>query len=258
MSPLVQERYCPHLPTIPDCSDRVLHLHAFPLPPKVVAKFTIDSASSSARRSIQLEPCELLLDAISRSYKFLVESEAQFATRHAQEVLLGLEDATQEAEIALLRAANTYSPDHASKATFATYARLCIRRSLRDVARWMIRDRERAQLGGQLGVLLALRATHSDAVHLPQALPSSQNLTGVEDMALRNIYGKDAIEALMMLPVRERAIVWLTYVDSWSLRQISDYLDISRTRVHQLHMEALGKIRHYLARQRKRSAPAMG
>lgn len=183
------------------------------------------------------------MEAVDQVYQFVSETEARRAVNTSD--WLEFEDAFQESRIALMRATVSYCARHASRASFATYARTCVRRALRDVVHWGHRDLARASAGAQVGTIVAL-ATGGADIHLPHALPSSVLPDAAETLALMNLETKTVHTALTRLPAREQAIIWLIYADGWSLRQVAAHLHLSRTRCHQLHQQALTVLREEL------------
>jgi RNA polymerase sigma factor for flagellar operon FliA len=84
------------------------------------------------------------------------------------------------------------------------------------------------------------------ATELP-ADPDQEDFTG--DMEKRQLF-EALTTAVQGLPERELLIVSLYYKDEMTMKEIAQILDISESRVCQLHGRALGRLRVRLARER--------
>lgn len=81
-------------------------------------------------------------------------------------------------------------------------------------------------------------------------LPSETN-TGDFSQRLEERETLDALsEAVAALPARELLLVSLYYKEGMTMREICQILDVSESRISQLHQRALGRLRNHMERER--------
>ncbi|PCJ35249.1 MAG: RNA polymerase sigma factor FliA [Cellvibrionales bacterium] len=188
---------------------------------------------------------------------------------------IDIDDLTQVGLIGLLEAAKSYRTGRG--ASFETFAGIRIRgaildevrrfdwspRSIQQKARWLAqatrsaeielqrcpRDSEiAAQLGIEMGEYYQLlrdtavcKATFVDATEVD--LPDTKTPQGnVQDAAFQTALA-DHIE---QLPEREKTLMSLYYDEELNLKEIGAVLDISESRVSQIHSQILNKLRSSL------------
>lgn len=82
------------------------------------------------------------------------------------------------------------------------------------------------------------------AAEMPVADDDIDFTRGFEE---RELY-EDLVKAVATLPERERLVISLYYVDKLTMRDIANVLNVSETRVSQLHAQAVKRLRHTLLR----------
>lgn len=234
-SPRIPQRlpiYACELHPINSESDKVLLSHGFPI---VTLKFIQESTDdSSAGKPPPLVPlCEQGLDAVVAEYYSVIASEVR-GLRY-RPPCNSHEDLMQEGAALLIRAARTFVPQRSHNRQFVGYARVCVRNGLRDIVKWASRDSQRTIRGISAGWILATdNEGNAPLAHAPAYMhdyqPEQVALSDSESTVIRSILNE--------LPARHRAVTQLAYIDDWSLRQISDYVGLSRTRVHQILQES--------------------
>jgi len=201
----------------------ILNSHAFP-----VSTHSINPAFSI------IPLCESALDAVIDHYQYLVLSEIAGLTYKPPCLLK--EDLTQEGLILLIKSARTFSPTKSHNRTFPPYARTCIHNGLIDIAKWAWRDNTRLMSALTAGNILSVDT--NGTVHPAFLLSRGVNYDPAEAALLED-------EALFVRSVmkelspRHQAVLQLSQIDGWSLRQIGDYLQLSRTRIHQILQEGI-------------------
>lgn len=188
---------------------------------------------SSARHSPLLD-CEPSVEALTVSYDYLVRQES---------FLLNVDpsfrdDVRQEGRISLILSAHQY--DQARGNSFAAYARVCVRRSMLDFVKWIQRDSTRQQkAAATLAFVVTAREAHPSFYNRQEQTQSAR-----PENVIILAEGIDTLNvAFHELPERQRTIIWLHYMDNWSLRQISRELHISTTRTHQLLKKGVDELR---------------
>jgi len=186
-----------------------------------------------------------------------------------------VDDLVGDGSIGLIRAVDTYDPTRG--ATLETYARRLMlgamlnglrrldpvseraRRKLREA------DRARFELAQARGTLptmremeertSGLRRARTAAYRLaPVSLDAAPHFDGAADsrgdparLALEAGERREVVEAIALLPERQRRIVALHYYNRVSLHAIGDRMNVSPQRVSQLHLSALARLRVVLA-----------
>lgn len=84
-----------------------------------------------------------------------------------------------------------------------------------------------------------------------ESFPGAEMPTAEEDIDFtRSFERQELLEALSVavgtLPERERMVVSLYYVEQLTMKEIAAILNVSETRVSQLHSQAVRRLRHYL------------
>ncbi|MBL4782108.1 MAG: RNA polymerase sigma factor FliA [Porticoccaceae bacterium] len=188
---------------------------------------------------------------------------------------IDIDDLTQVGLIGLLEAAKSYRSGHG--ASFETFAGIRIRgaildevrrydwspRSIQQKARWLAQATRSAEIAlqrcprdseiaAQLGVEMddyyqllrdtaACKATFVDATEVD--LPAGDSPQDrVHDAAFRGALAAQ----IEQLPEREKTLMSLYYDDELNLKEIGAVLEISESRVSQIHSQILSKLRSRL------------
>ena len=72
-----------------------------------------------------------------------------------------------------------------------------------------------------------------------------------EYLAEREEVQKEIVKALKRLPDKEQQVLILYYYDELTLKEIGKVLDVSESRVSQLHTKAIQDLRHSLSEIKK-------
>jgi RNA polymerase sigma factor for flagellar operon FliA len=177
--------------------------------------------------------------------------------------------------VGLIRAVDTFDP--ARGATLETYARRLalgamlngLRRldPVSERARRKLRDAERARfaLAQERGALPSMREMEESTAGLRRARVAAFRLTPVSldaalgtdgaadplgdpaQIALLAGERREIVDAIALLPERQRRVVALHYYSRLSLHAIGAHLRVSPQRVSQLHLSALARLRAALA-----------
>lgn len=194
-----------------------------------------------------------------------------------------VDDLIQAGMVGLLEAASGYSSDRG--ASFETYAGIRIRGAMIDALRkqdWAPRSVHRkardaaaairsiearhgreardTEVAGQLGVSIedyhriiqdaaGCRLSSMDEVgEATEVADRDADLLAEAESGQR---GRDLVEAIANLPERERLIMSMYYDDELNLKEIGAVLNISESRVCQLHGQALVRLRARLSTWRE-------
>lgn len=233
--------------------------------------------------ALQASPGELDQDELLRRHEPLVTRSAhRLLARLPSSVQC--DDLIQAGRMALLEVAHRYDP--ARGASFETYAAIRVRgamldeirntawmpRSVRDKARRVAQIREQANTAGELppgdtelanrmGIdievyrQIALDASVGDAVSLSdtgvfERVSTEESAHGdraPEDEVEREEFISALREAIDALPERECQVFRLRSEKGLSLAEIARLLDVSESRVWQLHARAVERLRHDLS-----------
>ena len=90
----------------------------------------------------------------------------------------------------------------------------------------------------------------SDEISIIDTLKSSDK-TNPEYLAEREEVQKEIVKALKKLPDKEQQVLILYYYDELTLKEIGKVLDVSESRVSQLHTKAIQDLRHSLSEIKK-------
>ena len=90
----------------------------------------------------------------------------------------------------------------------------------------------------------------SDEISIIDTLKSSDK-TNPEYLAEREEVQKEIVKALKRLPDKEQQVLILYYYDELTLKEIGKVLDVSESRVSQLHTKAIQDLRHSLSEIKK-------
>ncbi|MFK7828936.1 MAG: RNA polymerase sigma factor FliA [Congregibacter sp.] len=217
-------------------------------------------------------------DAMVREYLPLVQRIA-FRLQAKLPSEIEVDDLLQVGLMGLLRARESY--DAAQGASFATYAGIRIKGAMLDEIRahdWLPRSvqsklRMVAEAIDRADVRLGRPAQDAEiATELGMSLDEYQQLSGelacarmthIEDNAEAvlaeagdanpmDLVGENAsrealVEAIGKLPERERLMMSLYYAEGLNLREIGAVLEVTESRVSQLHGQALARLRAVLA-----------
>ena len=90
----------------------------------------------------------------------------------------------------------------------------------------------------------------SDEISVIDTLKSSDKTTP-EYITEREVVKKEIVKALEKLPEKERNVLILYYYDNLTLKEIGKVLEVSESRVSQLHGKAVQDLRHSLSEIKK-------
>lgn len=90
----------------------------------------------------------------------------------------------------------------------------------------------------------------SDEISIIDTLKSNDK-TNPEYLAEREDVKKKIVEALKKLPEKEQQVLILYYYDNLTLKEIGKVLDVSESRVSQLHTKAIQQLRYSLSEIKK-------
>ena len=185
-----------------------------------------------------------------------------------------LDDLTQVGLIGLLKAIEDYKPD--SGAVFTTYATIRIRGAILDELRsrdWLPRGVQKnlgkvssavakveqrvgrsarsEEVAAELGVSLAeYQSTLSELAYARvTSIEDSELLQGdfEPDKEVSEQLKKDAMaEAITQLPEKEQLVMSLYYADELNLKEIGLILNVSESRVSQIHGQAIARLQSKL------------
>lgn len=182
-----------------------------------------------------------------------------------------IDDLIQVGLIGLLKAQEDYLPD--SGASFSTYATIRIRGSMLDELRardWVPRSVQKSlsrvakaielveqrrgrapsdsEVAAELGV--SVSEYHDLLADVSRArLTSIDDVEGLEsdgelESNVTNEMRSDALsDAIRELPEKEQLMMSLYYVDSMNLKEIGLILDVSESRVSQIHGQAIARLK---------------
>ena len=90
----------------------------------------------------------------------------------------------------------------------------------------------------------------SDEISIGDTLKSSDK-TNPEYLAEREEIQKEIVKALKKLPPKEQEVLILYYWEELTLKEIGKVLEVSESRVSQLHGKAIQDLRHSLLEIKK-------
>ena len=93
------------------------------------------------------------------------------------------------------------------------------------------------------------KGTTEDSVEIIETVKDENKLTPEEQLEEKDVQ-KELHEALKRLPERERMIMVLYYHENMTLKDIGDMIEVSESRVCQLHAQAIMKLRKILSQER--------
>ncbi len=93
------------------------------------------------------------------------------------------------------------------------------------------------------------RGTSEDSVEIIDTIQDQNKLTPEEQMEEKDVK-KELHTALKRLPERERMIMVLYYHENMTLKEIGEMIEVSESRVCQLHAQAIMKLRKILSEER--------
>ena len=93
------------------------------------------------------------------------------------------------------------------------------------------------------------KGTAEDSVEIIETVQDENKLTPEEQLEEKDVK-KELHDALKRLPERERMIMVLYYHENMTLKEIGDMIDVSESRVCQLHAQAIMKLRKTLSQER--------
>lgn len=185
-----------------------------------------------------------------------------------------IDDLVQVGLIGLLKAADDYQPD--SGAAFSTYATIRIKGAMLDELRsrdWLPRAIQKKlglvanavasleqQLGRSASSLEVAKELNMDLVAYNEMLGelSYARLSTIEDANLipgdnepdyvisQGLKEKAVADAILELPDKEQLMMSLYYTDGLNLKEIGLVLDVSESRVSQIHGQAVARIKSKL------------
>ena len=86
-------------------------------------------------------------------------------------------------------------------------------------------------------------------IEIIDTIEDSQNLSPHDKLEDKNVK-KELEDALKRLPERERTIMVLYYHENMTLKDIGEAINISESRVSQLHAQAIMKLKNLLSENR--------
>lgn len=93
------------------------------------------------------------------------------------------------------------------------------------------------------------KGTSEDSIEIIDTIQDTKNLTPHENMEEKDV--KSELEhALKRLPERERMIMVLYYHENMTLKEIGEAIEVSESRVCQLHAQAIMKLKNILSESR--------
>jgi len=219
-------------------------------------------------------------DQLVVDYSYLVSRIARHISARLPSSVL-LDDLSQAGMIGLLEAARNY--DASKGASFETYAGIRIRGAILDDIRrgdWAPRSVHRAQRKVSQAIRdleVSLGRSASDAeIAQSMGITADEYYAIVRDAAACNLASYDQfsedgepnvsldettqplryadkqefrahlVKAIDELPERERLVLSLYYNDELNLKEIGAVLDVSESRVSQIHSQAVVRLRTYL------------
>lgn len=100
-----------------------------------------------------------------------------------------------------------------------------------------------------IGSIYEKRGTSDDSVAIIDTIQDEHRLTPAEAMEEKDV--KSELEsALKRLPERERMIMVLYYHENMTLKEIGETIEVSESRVCQLHAQAIMKLKNILSENR--------
>ena len=93
------------------------------------------------------------------------------------------------------------------------------------------------------------KGTTEDSVEIIETIQDENKLTPEEQMEEKDVK-KELHNALRRLPERERMIMVLYYHENMTLKEIGEMIDVSESRVCQLHAQAIMKLRKILSTEK--------
>ncbi|MGN0018864.1 MAG: sigma-70 family RNA polymerase sigma factor [Candidatus Gastranaerophilaceae bacterium] len=100
-----------------------------------------------------------------------------------------------------------------------------------------------------VGSLYEKRGSSDDSMEIIDTIQDENRLTPAEAMEEKDV--KSELEnALKRLPERERMIMVLYYHENMTLKEIGDTIEVSESRVCQLHAQAIMKLKNILSENR--------
>ena len=93
------------------------------------------------------------------------------------------------------------------------------------------------------------KGTAEDSVEIIDTIQDENKLTPEEQMEEKDVK-KELHNALKRLPERERMIMVLYYHENMTLKEIGEMIDVSESRVCQLHAQAIMKLRKILSTEK--------
>lgn len=93
------------------------------------------------------------------------------------------------------------------------------------------------------------KGSSEDSVEVIDTIQDTKNLTPHENMEEKDVK-KELEHALKRLPERERMIMVLYYHENMTLKEIGEAIEVSESRVCQLHAQAIMKLKNILSENR--------
>lgn len=100
-----------------------------------------------------------------------------------------------------------------------------------------------------IGSIYDKRGSSEDSIEIIDTLEDSQHLTPEAQMEEKDAK-RELEQALKRLPERERMILVLYYHENMTLKEIGETINVSESRVCQLHAQAIMKLRNILSMNR--------
>lgn len=100
-----------------------------------------------------------------------------------------------------------------------------------------------------VGSIYDKRGTSDDSMEIIDTIEDTRSLTPQEQMEEKDVK-KELEAALRRLPERERMIMVLYYHENMTLKEIGETIEVSESRVCQLHAQAIMKLKNILSETR--------
>ena len=100
-----------------------------------------------------------------------------------------------------------------------------------------------------IGSIYDKRGSSDDSMEIIDTIEDTRSLTPHEEMEEKDVK-KELERALQRLPERERMIMVLYYHENMTLKEIGETIEVSESRVCQLHAQAIMKLKNILSETR--------
>ena len=214
----------------------------------VIGRVKVNLPPSFSIEDIASYGVEGLIDAIE---KYTMEKGARFETYALMRIRGNIIDKIRSQDF-LPRSARRKIRD-VKNATEDLRAKLGRMPTTTEVANYLGIEKERVDeiLAEDTSVfsLHDKKGTAEDSVEIIETIRDENKLNPEEQLEEKDVK-KQLHTALKRLPERERMIMVLYYHENMTLKEIGDMIDVSESRVCQLHAQAIMKLRKILSEER--------